>query len=98
MTRFPFYLALAGAMLSTAVARQADAEEKVARGKYLVTTSGCHDCHTPWKVGPKGPEPDMSRALSGHPAGFDLPPAPRRADRGSCPLPRPTLPGLARGV
>ena len=27
MTRFPFYLALAGAMLSTAVARQADAEE-----------------------------------------------------------------------
>ena len=77
MTRFPFYLALAGAMLSTAVARQADAEEKVARGKYLVTTSGCHDCHTPWKVGPKGPEPDMSRALSGHPADVNLPPAPK---------------------
>ena len=57
MTRFPFYLALAGAMLSTAVARQADAEEKVARGKYLVTTSGCHDCHTPWILGPKDPSP-----------------------------------------
>lgn len=40
---------------------------KVARGKYLVTTSACHDCHTPWHVGPGGPEPDMSRMLSGHP-------------------------------
>ena len=28
---------------------------------------GCHDCHTTKKMGPKGPEPDMSRMLSGHP-------------------------------
>ena len=28
---------------------------------------GCNDCHTPWKLGEHGPEPDMSRALSGHP-------------------------------
>jgi len=27
----------------------------------------CNDCHTPMKMGPKGPEPDMSRMLSGHP-------------------------------
>ena len=40
----------------------------VERGKYLVTTTGCGDCHTPWKMGPQGPEPDMSRMLSGHPA------------------------------
>jgi hypothetical protein len=40
----------------------------VERGKYIVSTSGCHDCHTPVKMGPNGPEPDMSRALSGHPA------------------------------
>jgi len=52
------------------------AKDKVARGKYIVNTSGCHDCHTPWIVGPKGPEPDMSRALSGHPQDFALPPAP----------------------
>jgi len=39
----------------------------VARGEYLVKTMGCHDCHTPWKLGPHGPEPDMARALSGHP-------------------------------
>ena len=42
----------------------------VARGKYLVTVAGCHDCHTPLKMGPKGPEPDMSRMLSGHPESF----------------------------
>jgi len=39
----------------------------VERGKYIVSTSACHDCHTPTKMGPNGPEPDMSRALSGHP-------------------------------
>lgn len=39
----------------------------VERGNYLVTTSGCNDCHTPFKMGPNGPEPDMSRYLSGHP-------------------------------
>jgi mono/diheme cytochrome c family protein len=40
---------------------------QVDRGKYLVNTAGCHDCHTPTKMGPNGPEPDMSRMLSGHP-------------------------------
>ena len=38
------------------------------RGKYLVTSVGCNDCHTPWTMGPQGPGPDMSRMLSGHPA------------------------------
>ena len=50
--------------------------EKIARGKYIVTTSGCNDCHTPWVMGPKGPEPDMSRMLSGHPESAVLPPPP----------------------
>ena len=53
--------------------------ERVQRGGYLVTAMGCNDCHTPWKLGPKGPEPDMSRALSGHPADFVMPPAPKHA-------------------
>lgn len=49
---------------------------QIARGKYLVDIMGCHDCHTPMKLGPKGPEWDMSRALSGHPADAPaLPPA-----------------------
>lgn len=48
----------------------------VKRGNYLVLTAGCHDCHTPTKMGPQGPEPDMSLALSGHPAAMKLPPPP----------------------
>jgi mono/diheme cytochrome c family protein len=39
----------------------------VQRGEYLVKIMGCNDCHTPWKMGPQGPEPDMTRFLSGHP-------------------------------
>jgi hypothetical protein len=40
---------------------------RVERGRYLVRMMGCNDCHTPWKLGERGPEPDMTRALSGHP-------------------------------
>jgi mono/diheme cytochrome c family protein len=50
---------------------------KIARGKYLVTIGACNDCHTPWKMGAEGPEPDMSRMLSGHPEKMALPPAPK---------------------
>jgi hypothetical protein len=46
------------------------------RGKYIVDTAGCHDCHTPVKMGKNGPEPDMSRMLSGHPEAMKMPPAP----------------------
>jgi mono/diheme cytochrome c family protein len=54
----------------------AAATEQVTRGKYLVMTAGCHDCHTPWKMTPQGPGPDMTRALSGHPEVLDMPAAP----------------------
>jgi cytochrome c553 len=77
------------ALLSTASLRAAGAggtaqkdqatpgkASQVARGKYLVDIMGCHDCHTPIKMGPNGPEPDMTRALSGHPEEAVLPPAP----------------------
>lgn len=87
MKRIPLeYAILAVAVASTAIvvssARAQSAAgdtDKVARGKYLVTTSGCHDCHTPWVMGAKGPEPDMTRALSGHPQDIVLPapPAPQ---------------------
>jgi mono/diheme cytochrome c family protein len=53
------------------------ATSAVERGRYIVTTSGCNDCHTPWKMGAKGPEPDLSRMLSGHPEGMALPPPPQ---------------------
>jgi hypothetical protein len=62
--------------MSTAFAQSGPALDKVARGKYIVNTAGCHDCHTPFKMGANGPEPDMSRALSGHPQELKMPPAP----------------------
>jgi mono/diheme cytochrome c family protein len=75
--------------LSTAIVRALDAgtgtaaaastAARIERGAYLVRTMGCNDCHTPWKLGPRGPEPDMSRALTGHPADLvitELPAAP----------------------
>jgi mono/diheme cytochrome c family protein len=50
---------------------------RVERGAYLVHAMGCNDCHTPYKMGPNGPEPDMSRQLTGHPAGLVMPPPPK---------------------
>ena len=55
------------ALLPGASLAQEDAAALVERGEYLVNTSGCHDCHTPFTMGANGPEPDMTRALSGHP-------------------------------
>jgi cytochrome c553 len=48
----------------------------VERGKFLVSLGGCNDCHTPLKMGANGPEPDMTRMLSGHPSAMPMPPAP----------------------
>ncbi len=48
-----------------------------ARGKYLVDALGCTHCHTPMKMGPKGPESDLTLFLSGHPQGLKMPPAPK---------------------
>jgi mono/diheme cytochrome c family protein len=69
-------LALIGAAAVYA-AESASAPDKVARGKYLVTIAGCNDCHTPLKMGANGPEPDMTRMLSGHPESLKMPPAPK---------------------
>ncbi len=51
---------------------------QIRRGEYLVTIAGCNDCHTPWKMGPNGPENDRTRLLSGHPEGVAVaaPPPP----------------------
>jgi mono/diheme cytochrome c family protein len=57
-------------------APQTPKADMVKRGDYLVSVAGCHDCHTPHKMGPQGPEPDMSLALTGHQAGMTLPPPP----------------------
>lgn len=64
---------------TNAAAPRLDAKASVERGRYIVSTAGCHDCHTPLKMGARGPEPDMSRALSGHPASLAMPPPPELA-------------------
>lgn len=38
----------------------------IKRGEYLVTITGCDDCHTPKKMGAMGPEFDMDKRLSGY--------------------------------
>ena len=64
------------ALAATAVlgmAPRADAQTaagNVERGRYLVTITGCHDCHSP-KV--QGMTPDLTRSLSGRPATTPLP-------------------------
>jgi mono/diheme cytochrome c family protein len=60
-----------------APAAEQPAQSAAERGRYLVTLGGCHDCHTPKTFTTAGPEPDMSRALSGHPAADKLPSVPR---------------------
>ena len=62
---------------SQAELQQEVQKRRVTRGAYIVNTAGCHDCHTPWKMGDKGPEPDMTLALSGHPESMKLPPPPK---------------------
>lgn len=46
---------------------------QLAWGGHLIAISGCNDCHTPKKMTPMGPVPDMSPALSGHPANVPAP-------------------------
>src|SRR5690606_29593610 len=50
--------------------------DPVEHGRYLVAITGCGDCHTPFRMGPRGPEPDPELLLAGHPAGAGLPEPP----------------------
>ena len=50
-------------------------KSQLARGEYLVTVGGCHDCHSP-KAKPGSIEPDRSRMLSGRPATTPAPAKP----------------------
>ena len=70
-------LTLASAMAARAgdsASAETPTADRVARGAYLVRFGSCHDCHTPHRVGPEGFGPDMTRALSGHPADFKVTP------------------------
>jgi mono/diheme cytochrome c family protein len=60
-------IAALGTAVFSGTSADRPAEAVVERGRYLVTVIGCNECHTPLRMGPNGPEPDMSRMLSGHP-------------------------------
>ena len=48
--------------------------DRVTRGKLLVASIGCNDCHSPKIMTERGPEVDAERRLSGHPSQENLPP------------------------
>lgn len=45
------------------------------QGKYLVSVTGCNDCHTSKIMTDKGPALDSNLLLAGHPAALSLPAA-----------------------
>ena len=71
---------------STAAGGGGNVAASVEHGRYLVKTTGCGDCHTPWTMGPQGPMQDMTKMLSGHPAGVRIP--------GAAPMAPPWMAGI----
>ena len=55
------------------VKKELNQEELIARGEYIVNTSGCHDCHTPKKMTEQGPVLEENYLLAGHPADMPIP-------------------------
>jgi len=53
---------------STHASNNDSSTELVNRGKYLVTSIGCDDCHSPKKMGPNGPEVIAELRFSGYPS------------------------------
>lgn len=47
--------------------------DQISKGKQLVSSLGCNDCHSPKIMTATGPAPDPARLLSGHPANEELP-------------------------
>ncbi len=53
--------------------KPAASKAMIEKGRYLVQTALCADCHSPKIFGPNGPEPDTTRFLSGAPATNEIP-------------------------
>jgi cytochrome c553 len=89
LASLPFAVMAAGCMQQTpsqppaaAAPAAAPSQTPAERGRVLVQVGGCNDCHTTKKLGPDGPEPDMSKELSGHPSDIKIS-APYKAAAGS---------------
>ena len=66
-------IALALGSIALTASPESLQQKRVARGQYLVTISGCSDCHSPKKA---GFAPDTDRLLSGRPATTPAPSQP----------------------
>src|SRR5215510_10387047 len=69
--------AIACVATTAAAETRAASKEQLRRGEYLSVFGGCSDCHTPKVMTDKGPAPDTSRLLSGHPANAKVPDVPQ---------------------
>jgi hypothetical protein len=50
-------------------------DDLIKKGEYLVTTIGCNDCHSPKRMGDRGPEVIPELMLSGYPGDRPVPKA-----------------------
>jgi hypothetical protein len=78
----PALLVSAGLVFVSSAARSQDvkpahASKRVERGRYLVSSMGCDDCHSPKNMTPMGPVPDSTKTLSGHPVETTMPDVPK---------------------
>lgn len=53
---------------TTVEAPEPTPESDIERGKYLVSIMGCNDCHSPKRMGERGPEIIPELLLSGYPS------------------------------
>jgi hypothetical protein len=54
-------------------------DQLIKRGNYLVTSIGCHDCHSPKRMGPQGPEDNPDLMFSGYQSAEKLPPIDKKS-------------------
>lgn len=62
--------------VQSALAQPTTSKEQIRRGQYLATLGGCYECHSPKVMTSRGPVPDPSRTLAGHPSASPLPQIP----------------------
>ncbi|MGH9869100.1 MAG: diheme cytochrome c-553 [Candidatus Polarisedimenticolia bacterium] len=62
---------------ASTVTPAAGKQSALQRGEYLVKILACDDCHTPKRMTPEGPVPDMDRRFIGYIDDPNMPPPPQ---------------------
>lgn len=71
-TAIAILISCGGQIAAPAAPAAVSKDSLIKKGEYLVTISGCNDCHSPKKMTDHGPVPDPDLLLSGHPAGMPV--------------------------